>query len=197
MSLAIPVLYGSVRTDRVGIRAARYVCDRLRDAGHTPTLVDPVEVDLPLLDRMHKEYAPGEAPDSMERLAGLYREADAFVIVSGEYNHLPPPALRDRCRNNEAARVTTIPRSQTATPMLGPEGGVQGGGFQWKRGYGRNSKMKPMDILYLRFEELKQEMRARLRRLRLADDWIEEFIEQSFQVKRKNSRGHRGISKKR
>lgn len=66
-----------------------------------------------------------------------------------------------------------------------------------KRGYGRNSKMKPMDILYLRFEELKQEMRARLRRLRLADDWIEEFIEQSFQVKRKNSRGHRGISKKR
>ncbi|MAQ95152.1 MAG: NADPH-dependent FMN reductase [Rhodothermaceae bacterium] len=93
MSLAIPVLYGSVRTDRVGIRAARYVCDRLRDAGHTPTLVDPVEVDLPLLDRMHKEYAPGEAPDPMERLAGLYREADAFVIVSGEYNHLPPPAL--------------------------------------------------------------------------------------------------------
>lgn len=66
-----------------------------------------------------------------------------------------------------------------------------------KRGYGRNSKMKPMDILYLRFEELKQEMRERLRRLRLADDWIEEFIEQSFQVKRKNSRGHRGISKKR
>ena len=66
-----------------------------------------------------------------------------------------------------------------------------------KRGYGRNSKMKPMDMLYLRFEELRQEMRERLRRLRLADDWIEQFIELNFQVKRKNSRGHAGIRKKR
>ena len=66
-----------------------------------------------------------------------------------------------------------------------------------KRGYGRNSKMKPMDLLYLRFAELQQEMRERLQRLRLADDWIDEFIEIHFQVKRKNSRGHPGISKKR
>ena len=93
MALTVPVLYGSVRSERLGIRAARYVCDRLRAAGHAPTLVDPAEFDLPLLDRMYKEYAAGEAPAPLERLADLYREADAYVVVSAEYNHLPPPAL--------------------------------------------------------------------------------------------------------
>ncbi|WP_412063471.1 NADPH-dependent FMN reductase [Rubrivirga sp. IMCC45206] len=93
MALSIPVIYGSVRTGRVGIRAARYVRDRLADAGHAPTLVDPAEHELPLLDKMYKEYPEGEAPETLERLATLFRSADAHVIVSGEYNHLPPPAL--------------------------------------------------------------------------------------------------------
>ena len=66
-----------------------------------------------------------------------------------------------------------------------------------KRGYGRNQKIKPIDLLYLRLAELKQEMRGRLRRLRLDEDWIEEFIAIHFQVHRKNSRGHAGISKRR
>jgi len=52
-----------------------------------------VTLQLPLLDRMYKEYAQGEAPDTLEPLAALYRAADAFVIVSGEYNHSIPPAL--------------------------------------------------------------------------------------------------------
>ncbi|WP_412067913.1 NADPH-dependent FMN reductase [Rubrivirga sp. IMCC43871] len=93
MALAIPVIYGSVRTDRVGIRAARFVCEQLRTAGHASTLVDPAEFALPMLDRMYKEYEAGAAPEPLERLATLFREADAFVIVAGEYNHLPPPAL--------------------------------------------------------------------------------------------------------
>ena len=57
------------------------------------TRVDPVEARLPLLDRMYKEYENGKAPEVLERLAGLYRAADAFVIVTGEYNHSVPPAL--------------------------------------------------------------------------------------------------------
>ena len=57
------------------------------------TFVDPLEYPLPLLDRMYKEYPKGSAPEALERLAGLYRMADAFVIVTGEYNHGVPPAL--------------------------------------------------------------------------------------------------------
>ena len=57
------------------------------------TLVDPIEDRLPLLDRMYKEYEPGQAPEVLERLAASIRAADAFVVVSGEYNHSIPPAL--------------------------------------------------------------------------------------------------------
>jgi NAD(P)H-dependent FMN reductase len=42
---------------------------------------------------MYKEHAAGSAPEPLEMLAGLYRSADAFVVVSGEYNHSVPPAL--------------------------------------------------------------------------------------------------------
>src|SRR5688572_775564 len=54
MRLNIVVLLGSVRSDRAGIRAARFV-------------------------------------ESM--LAALYKSADAFVVVTAEYNHSIPPAL--------------------------------------------------------------------------------------------------------
>jgi NAD(P)H-dependent FMN reductase len=59
------------------------------------TLVDAKECQLPLLDRMYKEFPKGEAPEVMERLATLYRAADAFVVVSGEYNHGIPPGLKN------------------------------------------------------------------------------------------------------
>lgn len=93
MPLDMLVIYGSVRTARQGIRAARFVRSRLEARGHAVTLVDPLEYPLPLLDRMYKEYEPGTAPEPMERLAGHIRRCDAVVVVTGEYNHAAPPAL--------------------------------------------------------------------------------------------------------
>jgi len=93
MRLKLVVLLGSVRSDRQGIKAARYVERTLTARGHEVTLVDPVVLELPFLDRMYKEYEKGKAPDTLERLAALYRAADAFVVVSAEYNHSIPPAL--------------------------------------------------------------------------------------------------------
>lgn len=89
----ITVIVGSVRSDRIGIRAARFVVRSFRERGHDVTLVDPAETALPLLDRMYKEYPKGEAPAPLEALAALYRATDAFVVVSGEYNHSIPPPL--------------------------------------------------------------------------------------------------------
>lgn len=94
-ALTVPVLLGSVRRDRMGIRAARLVVDALSERGHEPVLVDALEHRLPLLDRMYKEHPSGEAPEPLERLATLYRRADGFLIVSGEYNHGIPPALKN------------------------------------------------------------------------------------------------------
>lgn len=91
--LDILVIYGSVRAKRQGIKAARFVATACRDRGHRATLIDPMEDRLPLLDLMYKEYPKGEAPGPLESLAGKIRAADAFVVVSGEYNHSIPPAL--------------------------------------------------------------------------------------------------------
>lgn len=93
MSLTVPVILGSVRSDRIGIRAARFLIARLEARGHTAPLVDPAELKLPLLDRMYKEYPTGTAPDALEQLAALYRRSDAFLVVTAEYNHGVPPAL--------------------------------------------------------------------------------------------------------
>jgi NAD(P)H-dependent FMN reductase len=93
MGLKLVVLLGSVRFNRQGIRAARYLEASLAARGHEVTLVDPAEKQLPLLERMYKEYEPGKAPPVLEELAATYRAADGFVVISAEYNHSIPPAL--------------------------------------------------------------------------------------------------------
>ncbi|HEX4407158.1 MAG TPA: NAD(P)H-dependent oxidoreductase [Xanthobacteraceae bacterium] len=95
MGLLIPVLLGSVRSDRQGIKAARFIIAQLRARGHEPVLVDPLEKQLPLLDRMYKEHPPGQAPAVLEELATLYRRADGFMIVTAEYNESVPAALKN------------------------------------------------------------------------------------------------------
>jgi NAD(P)H-dependent FMN reductase len=95
MPLNIAILYGSVRSARIGIRAVRFLDGALRRRGHTTTIVDPLERQLPLLDRMYKEYERGSAPPVLENLAQLYRQSDGFAIVSGEYNNGIPPALKN------------------------------------------------------------------------------------------------------
>jgi NAD(P)H-dependent FMN reductase len=93
MPLLTPVILGSVRSERLGLRAARFIIRQLVERGAEAPLVDALELKLPLLDRMYKEYPEGEAPEQIERLASLFRSADAFVIVSAEYNHSIPPGL--------------------------------------------------------------------------------------------------------
>ncbi len=93
MALRIVVFYGSVRTERQGIRVARFVVNECRARGHEVTLIDPLEHPLPLLDKMYKEYPKGGAPETLQRLADLIVPADGIIVVSGEYNHSIPPAL--------------------------------------------------------------------------------------------------------
>jgi NAD(P)H-dependent FMN reductase len=95
MADRILVLYGSYRTDRLGIRLADYIVARLHARGAEAELIDAKQVGLPMLDRMHKEYPPGSAPPAMEELAGKIRSADAFVFVAGEYNWGVQPGLKN------------------------------------------------------------------------------------------------------
>jgi NAD(P)H-dependent FMN reductase len=42
---------------------------------------------------MYKEYPAGQAPETLQRLAGIIKSSDAVLVVSGEYNHSIQPAL--------------------------------------------------------------------------------------------------------
>jgi NAD(P)H-dependent FMN reductase len=95
MSNRILVFYGSYRSDRMGIRLAQFVVGRLRRRGDDVEFIDAKAVDLPMLDRMYKEYPKGHAPEALERLAGKIREADGFVFVTGEYNWGVQPGLKN------------------------------------------------------------------------------------------------------
>ena len=95
MSHRILIFYGSYRSDRMGIRLAEFVVERFRRRGEAVELIDAKAVNLPMLDRMYKEYPPGEAPEPLERLAGKIRDADGFVFVTGEYNWGVQPGLKN------------------------------------------------------------------------------------------------------
>ena len=80
----------------MGIRLAQFVVARLRRRGDDVELIDAKAVNLPMLDRMYKEYAKGEAPEaSWNGFAGKICDADGFVFVTGEYNWGMQPGLKN------------------------------------------------------------------------------------------------------
>ena len=95
MTDRILVFYGSYRSDRMGIRLARFVVEGLRSRGDDVELIDAREVGLPMLDRMYKEYPKGQAPAALEELAAKIRSADGFVFITGEYNWGIQPGLKN------------------------------------------------------------------------------------------------------
>lgn len=97
--MVIPILQGSVRSERMGDRAAKWVLAQLVARGHDAVIVDAAALELPLLDKMWKEIKQDPAPQYVQLhrklapLAELYARADGYVVVCGEYNHSIPPAL--------------------------------------------------------------------------------------------------------
>ena len=117
------VLYGSARRDRQGIKAARFIVRQLEARGHDVTLVDSMEYDLPTLDWMYKEYEPGEAPEAMQQVANIVNAADAYVIVSAEYNHSISAALKNLLDHFQTEYL--YKPSGIVTYSAGPFGGVR------------------------------------------------------------------------
>src|SRR6185437_15082607 len=98
-AMVVAVLLGSVRSDRMGIRAAKWVMAQLEKRGHEAVLVDAAELKLPILDRMWKEIKEdtpakyAKLHDKLAPMAKLYERVDGFCIVSAEYNNSIPPGM--------------------------------------------------------------------------------------------------------
>jgi NAD(P)H-dependent FMN reductase len=97
--MVVAVLQGSVRAERMGTRAAKWVIAELKKRGHEAVIVDAAELELPLLDKMWKEVKDDTSPElaslrsKLTPIAELYARADGYIVVSAEYNHSIPPAL--------------------------------------------------------------------------------------------------------
>jgi len=117
------VIYGSARRGRQGIKAARFVVRKLEERGHAVTLVDSLEHPLPLLDLMYKEYEAGKAPEAMATVGEILNTADGFIIVSAEYNHSIPAALKNLLDHFQSEYL--YKPSAIVTYSAGPFGGVR------------------------------------------------------------------------
>ena len=124
--MKIAVILGSVREQRQGIKAARFMVNVLKEKKHDVQLIDPIEYDLPLLNKRYSDYEEGKAPESMKKLLEHLREADAFVIVSAEYNHSIPPALSNLLDHFFRETYGFKPAG-IVTYSGGPFGGVRAG----------------------------------------------------------------------
>ena len=97
--LSVLCFLGTTRTEgppfptRVGSRVAAYCSSLLKKQGHAVQVVDPLELDLPLLRKPEFAYRRGEQPRVLSELGDAIRSADAFVMISPEYNHTASPAL--------------------------------------------------------------------------------------------------------
>lgn len=57
------------------------------------TLIDPLEYNLPLLNKRYFEMSDPEI--KFKTLHNILEETDGFIIITAEYNHGIPPALKN------------------------------------------------------------------------------------------------------
>lgn len=99
IALNTVVITGTTRTSGpprpiLGPRVAKFVTNVLEQRGHTVTAVlDPMKLELPLLQKPHFAYAPSQVPSHLQEMATLIKDADCYVTITPEYNHAPSPAL--------------------------------------------------------------------------------------------------------
>ena len=95
--LTIQVIIGSVRVNRFGDKAAQWIAGLAQEAGHTVTIVDLKDWQLP---DYNEKGSPSSLQGKLENQQGMawgkhIAAADAFIIVAPEYNHGYPASLKN------------------------------------------------------------------------------------------------------
>ncbi|MGY5150576.1 MAG: NADPH-dependent FMN reductase [Candidatus Nitrosopumilus sp. bin_68KS] len=89
----IVVIIGSVRSERQGIKVAKWIVEQLKSRDHQVSMVDPLELELPMLDKMYKEM---KFPSTkLQELQKIIQDADGYVPITPEYNHSVSSALKN------------------------------------------------------------------------------------------------------
>ena len=89
----IALIVGSVRRDRQGIKVARWMEKKLRGRNHLVLFIDPLELKLPLLDRMYKEMTVPSK--ELTDLRYKINDAEGYMAVTPEYNRSTSSAMKN------------------------------------------------------------------------------------------------------
>lgn len=122
--LNVLVLTGSVRRGRLSDRVSTFVMRRLEHLdGVSAQLADLAEIDLPVMEERLGRIDP--PPPGLVDLGAAIERAHAIVIVSPEYNHGYPGALKN-------ALDYFLPQfKRTPVALVTVSGGGHGGVNAW------------------------------------------------------------------
>jgi NAD(P)H-dependent FMN reductase len=92
----LTIIIGSTRPGRAGLPIARWFADRARShGGFDVHIADLAELDLPLLDEPNHPRLGRYIHQHTKNWSAIVDAGDAFVIVTPEYNHGYPAALKN------------------------------------------------------------------------------------------------------
>ena len=89
----IALIVESVRRDRQGIKVARWMEEKLKNRNHIVFFIDPLELDLPLLDRMYKEMV--NPSEKLRDLRDKIKDAEGYLSITPEYNHRTSAVMKN------------------------------------------------------------------------------------------------------
>lgn len=91
--MKIAILLGSVRNNREGNRVGKFAKKITEERGWEIEIVDPVEYELPMLEQVYRQMKNPE--EKFVKIHNILQNADGFIMVTAEYNHSIPPALKN------------------------------------------------------------------------------------------------------
>src|SRR5215831_2306375 len=89
----IALIVGSVRENRKGIKVAHWMEGKLKSRDHTVYFIDPLELNLLLLNKMYKEM-PNPTAQLID-LRNKIKNAEGYMPITPEYNHNTSSALKN------------------------------------------------------------------------------------------------------
>ncbi|KAH9490561.1 hypothetical protein Btru_034106 [Bulinus truncatus] len=116
---------GSTREGRFGLRVAKFMQKQLESKNFHVDLFDPVALNFPLLERTIYSYQDrSQLPKWMVECDDKVKAADAYVVLSAEYNHSIPPALSNMLDHFSASHFAYKP-SAIVSYSYGIYGGMR------------------------------------------------------------------------
>lgn len=93
----IKILTGSTRPGRFNIHVAEWVYKQVSDLaeGSQVELVDIADLNLPLLDEGNPPMMQSYEKTHTKKWSAIVDDADGFIVVTPEYNHSIPAALKN------------------------------------------------------------------------------------------------------